>query len=77
MTNDGTLLLTVKETAALLSISKNSVYALISDGTLPSVRLGRSVRVPRFALEGWIGEQAGIPAFPYAGVSLSGTTPKH
>lgn len=77
METGATLLLTVKETSRLLSISKNSVYALINDGTIPHVRLGRSVRVPRFGLEQWIAGQAGIGAPVTSGVSLSSARPKH
>ena len=47
-------LLTVPEVAALLRISRNSAYELIARNALPSVRLGRTIRVPRHALEAWI-----------------------
>lgn len=51
---DQPLLLTVREAAALLRISRNSTYELIARNELPSVRLGRTIRVPRHALEAWL-----------------------
>ncbi|MDE3838004.1 DNA-binding protein [Bacillus methanolicus] len=44
-------LLTVYETAKLLKLSTNRVYALIKQGVLPSVRVGGSIRVVREDLE--------------------------
>lgn len=41
----------VDEAAAVLDVSKWLVYELIRRGDLPSVKLGRLVRVPRSALE--------------------------
>lgn len=38
------------EVAVFLSISRTQAYRLIENGTLPHIRLGRSVRVPRRAL---------------------------
>jgi excisionase family DNA binding protein len=51
------LLLRVSEVAALLSIGRSLAYQMITDGTLPSVRLGRCRRVPRADLERWIAAQ--------------------
>jgi excisionase family DNA binding protein len=45
--HDLPLLLTVPEVCALLRIGRSHAYNLIGDRTLQSVRLGRSVRVPR------------------------------
>ena len=44
------------EVAETLGISRSSAYALIQAGTLPSIRLGRLVRVPCEALQDWIKE---------------------
>ncbi|GEM_PF-910790 len=38
------------EVATFLNISRTQAYRLIENGTLPHIRLGRSVRVPRRAL---------------------------
>ena len=43
-------LLTVPETARLLRIGRNLTYQLVAEGEIPSVRLGRLIRVPRSAL---------------------------
>jgi excisionase family DNA binding protein len=42
--------LTAAETASYLRLGRSTVYALISEGTIPSVRLGRRVLVPRAGL---------------------------
>jgi excisionase family DNA binding protein len=44
------ILLRAPEVAKLLGISRARAYSMIADGTIPSIRLGRSVRVPRNAL---------------------------
>ena len=67
---DGALLLKVPEVARLLRISRNLAYELVARGELPSVRLGRVIRVPRQALEAWIARQSGLPDSPSEGVSL-------
>ena len=45
-------LLTAAEAAAWLRIGRNTVFELCRRGDLPSVRLGRLLRVPRTALVG-------------------------
>ena len=47
-------LLRVTEVATILGMTKSRIYELIASGTLPSIRIGRSVRVPRAALYDWI-----------------------
>ena len=51
------LLLKAEEVAKLLRIGRSKVFAMLAAGELPVVRLGRSVRVPRAPLEGWIEER--------------------
>lgn len=41
----------VAEAAALLGLSKSGVYEAVAQGTLPHIRIGRSVRVPKAAIE--------------------------
>lgn len=48
------ILLPVPEAGALLSLGKTTVWGLIQSGVLPTVRVGRSVRVPRVALEEYV-----------------------
>jgi excisionase family DNA binding protein len=40
-------LLTVPETAKLLRVNRDTAYRLVHDGAIPSVKLGRSLRIPR------------------------------
>ena len=47
-------LLNVKQLQAALCMSRAKVYRMMQDGTLPTVRVGGSVRVPRRALFQWI-----------------------
>jgi excisionase family DNA binding protein len=43
--------LTVDEAAAYLRISRGLAFAAVRDGTLPSIRIGRRIRVPLRQLE--------------------------
>ena len=52
------LLLTIPEVAEKLGISKSKVNLLVSDGGLPVVRIGRSVRISVEALQTWLAELA-------------------
>lgn len=47
-------LLTVSETAEILKLSNYQVYTLIKKGILPSVRIGKSIRIIQDDLEQWI-----------------------
>lgn len=49
------LVLTVEETAAVLRIGRGAAYEAVRRGDIPSVRLGRSLRVPRRALDELLG----------------------
>jgi excisionase family DNA binding protein len=53
--NDKTLL-RAEEVARLLGIGRSKTYELIARGELPSLRIGRLVRVPRHALDRWIAD---------------------
>ena len=44
------LLLTVEEMASVLRIGRNPAYQLVKDGHIQSIRVGRSIRIPRNAL---------------------------
>ena len=44
------LLLTVGEMASVLRIGRNPAYQLVKDGAIQSIRVGRSIRIPRNAL---------------------------
>ncbi|HLW59115.1 MAG TPA: helix-turn-helix domain-containing protein [bacterium] len=48
------MLLRVPRVARVLDVHDHRVYKLIRNGVLPSVRLGRQVRVDEDALRDWI-----------------------
>jgi excisionase family DNA binding protein len=48
--------LTVAEVAALMRVSKMTVYRLVHAGELPAVRVGRSFRVPEEAVRRYLRE---------------------
>ena len=52
------LLLRPGEVADALGIGRSKAYELIAGGTIPSVRIGGSVRVPAEALRAWIEQLA-------------------
>ena len=51
--------LTVAEVAAVMRVSKMTVYRLVHSGELASVLVGRSFRVPERAVHAYLG--AGFP----------------
>ena len=46
--------LTVAEVAALMRVSKMTVYRMVHAGELPAVRVGRSFRVPEKAIQDYL-----------------------
>ena len=50
------LLLRPTEVAEALGLGRTMIYELLATGELPSVRFGRSIRVPVRALEAWVKE---------------------
>ena len=52
------LMLKPDEAAEILGLGRSKLYQLLADGTLPSVRLGRSVRIPAESLRQWVREKA-------------------
>ena len=53
-----TLLLRIPEVARALGIARSLAYEMARDGRLPTVHIGKAVRVPRRRLEEWIDERA-------------------
>jgi excisionase family DNA binding protein len=51
------LLLRPSEVAQLLGISQRKVTQMCTDGELPSIKIGRCVRISRKALDRWIAER--------------------
>lgn len=48
------LLLRPMEAADLIGVSRARVYQLIGDGSIPNIRLGKSLRVPAERLREWV-----------------------
>ena len=53
-----TRLLTAGEVSKILNISRSYAYRMMRDGTIPSIRIGRSVRVRDMDLMEFIDERA-------------------
>jgi excisionase family DNA binding protein len=51
MMSEEKLTLTVPEAARLIGISRMTAYVAVREGTIPSIRIGRRVLVPRAALD--------------------------
>ncbi|WP_141786105.1 helix-turn-helix domain-containing protein [Ornithinicoccus hortensis] len=50
----GMTFMTVAEVAAVMRVSKMTVYRLVHSGELPAVRVGRSFRVPEKAVDEYL-----------------------
>lgn len=50
-TNTQTKVMTIAEAAKELGISRNGAYLAVQRGDLPAIRIGRTLRVPRIAIE--------------------------
>lgn len=48
------ILLRPAEAADVLGLGRSKVYELIASGELPSIRIGKSVRIPVEALRQWV-----------------------
>ncbi len=57
MSSTEPLLLTIPEAARVLGISASHAYLLARSGDLPTVRIGRSVRISHRSLAAWCDEQ--------------------
>ena len=47
-------LLTVAEVAAILRLSKMTVYRMVNRGALPALKVGRSVRIPEHVVDEYL-----------------------
>ena len=57
-------LMTAKEAAAFLNVCPATIYREASAGTLPHVRIGRSIRFSKDALDAYINSQATVSIVP-------------
>jgi len=51
------MLLTVRDLEAELQLGRTRTYELLRSGSIPVIRVGRALRVPRDALRRWVDEQ--------------------
>ena len=54
-------LLTLRELAVYLRVSKRTAYQLATDGAVPAVKVGGQWRIPRAALERQLAESEPAP----------------
>ena len=50
--------LTPTQLADYLSLGRDKTYEMLAAGRIPAVKLGRTYRIPRRALEEWLERQA-------------------
>jgi len=55
------LLVTIEEAGKMIRVGRTRMYELVASRTIPSVRIGRSVRVPVAALREWINGEMSTP----------------
>ncbi len=48
--------LTIAEVAAIIRVSRMTVYRLVHNGELPAIRVGRSFRIPQQAVNEYLQE---------------------
>jgi excisionase family DNA binding protein len=51
------MLLTVRDVEAELQLGRTRTYELLRSGSIPVIRVGRALRVPRDALRRWVDEE--------------------
>lgn len=54
--------ITVKELATILRIGINNAYALVRNGTIHSIRVGRQYRIPASAVDEYLSDKQDISA---------------
>jgi excisionase family DNA binding protein len=54
--------MTVTETAAMLGISRSSAYECVRTGSIPSIRLGRRIVIPKQAVARILDVASQVPA---------------
>ena len=53
----GRILYRPAEAAEAIGVSRSRIYELINSKTIPSIRVGKTVRVPVDKLQQWVNEQ--------------------
>jgi excisionase family DNA binding protein len=44
-----------------MRVSRNGAYNAVAEGTVPSIRIGRTIRIPRDALAAMLGLEPNLP----------------
>jgi len=47
---------TVRELAAMLDVGRNTAYELVRAGIVPSIKIGRQIRIPKTAVIAYVNE---------------------
>jgi excisionase family DNA binding protein len=68
---------TVEEAAEILGISRGSAYSLAKSGSLPVVRLGKRLLVPKAALDRLLGETSNGVGLGLGSSSVREGAPEH
>ena len=55
------LVLRVEDLTQMLSIGRNTAYALVRSGEIRSIRIGKSYRIPKEAIEEYISKHQASP----------------
>jgi len=55
------LLLKPMEAAEAIGVGRSRIYEMLTTGEMPSVRIGRSIRVPVRALNQWVEDRQSNP----------------
>jgi excisionase family DNA binding protein len=66
-------LMTVKEVAALLRVSPQTLYKMLEQGSIPAVKIGSQWRFDREKIKDWLKGQTG-PAANGAPAASNGTS---
>lgn len=54
VTTSSPIVINVKDLANMLSVSHNTAYALIRSGKIRSIRIGRTYRIPKDAVDEYL-----------------------
>jgi excisionase family DNA binding protein len=57
MTRDRLELIDLRELQRILSIGRTKAHSLVASGDIPSIRVGRSIRIDRRDLDAWLERQ--------------------
>lgn len=50
------LVLSVEQLAVVLQVGRNTAYELVRSGSIKSIRVGHQIRVPKKAIQSFLGE---------------------